>query len=636
MKSNLRWMLITGMTLFAGVVNAEDRMPWVADFNTACGMAAEQRRLVLLHFYNDNCGPCVRVEQNVFSRPEVADAVSQNYVAVKVHAGKNPQLASKYHVNQWPTDVFVTASGLEVFRTVSPQKPTDYVAVLNQVATHSGVGSARLANNPANANPTNIVAQASSKTQGAFSAAAAALSGVFTSTEQRVQQTTTDAQRAAAEAQQKWNATSQQAQNAVNQGQASATSIYQQANTAVTQGEQQVAAAGQQAATSASTAVQQAEQQATAAVQQATNTAQQWENQATSAVQGYERQATAAYQQAHDRALQVGQQVEQQADATKQQWQATASQTAQEVNTAAQNLKQQASSLLDRRSAFVPVETSPAAAAIAPTASSVQAAPQTTPPAPTAPAAATAVAAGNPPVVATSAPALPQVETAPAANSPPNVTSNPYVTSRPAPAPQAPSSPPANSAPSLAQAYTNATAAATSAAPVAVQASAILPAQQPQPPSIAPANGPANGSHQLVPVSQAPPLGLDGFCPVTLVETMSKNSGDRNAWKKGDRRFGAIHKGRTYLFTSADNQQRFLQNPDGYAPVLSGCDPVLYTERGQMVDGKRAFGLVTSDKHIYLFADEASRNRFEKSPAGYVGALQQAMARNNQSASIYR
>src|SRR5262245_7635608 len=129
MTSNSRTVLMVALTLLAtAAANAQDRVPWVADFNTACGMAAEQRRLVLLHFYNDNCGPCVRVDQNVFSKTEVADAVSQNYVAVKVHAGRDPQLASKYHVNQWPTDVFVTASGLEVFRTVSPQKPTDYIA----------------------------------------------------------------------------------------------------------------------------------------------------------------------------------------------------------------------------------------------------------------------------------------------------------------------------------------------------------------------------------------------------------------------------------------------------------------------------------------------------------------------------
>src|SRR5205807_5708297 len=150
MKSNLRLSLSIAFLLAAAAslhgaapALATDQVPWVADFQAACGMAAEQHRLVLLHFYNDNCGPCVRVDQNVFSRAEVAEAVSQNYLAVKVHAGKSPQLASRYRVQQWPTDVFVTPSGLEVYRTISPQKPDAYLAVLNQVALQTGVGAAR-------------------------------------------------------------------------------------------------------------------------------------------------------------------------------------------------------------------------------------------------------------------------------------------------------------------------------------------------------------------------------------------------------------------------------------------------------------------------------------------------------------
>src|SRR5262249_3694631 len=150
MKSNARLGWSIALLLAAGALPmgaapalAEGQIPWVADFQAACGMAAEQHRLVLLHFYNDNCGPCVRLEQNVFSRPDVAEAVSQNYLAVKVHAGKSPQLASRYRVQQWPTDVIVTPSGLEVFRTISPQRQEDYVAMLNQVAQQSGVGTAR-------------------------------------------------------------------------------------------------------------------------------------------------------------------------------------------------------------------------------------------------------------------------------------------------------------------------------------------------------------------------------------------------------------------------------------------------------------------------------------------------------------
>src|SRR5436853_3662934 len=88
----------TVFSMAAAPALATDQVPWVADFQAACGMAAEQHRLVLLHFYNDNCGPCVRVDQNVFSKSEVAEAITQNYLAVKVHAGKSPQLASRYRV----------------------------------------------------------------------------------------------------------------------------------------------------------------------------------------------------------------------------------------------------------------------------------------------------------------------------------------------------------------------------------------------------------------------------------------------------------------------------------------------------------------------------------------------------------
>ena len=99
--------------------------------------------------------------------------------------------------------------------------------------------------------------------------------------------------------------------------------------------------------------------------------------------------------------------------------------------------------------------------------------------------------------------------------------------------------------------------------------------------------------------------------------------------------FGAIHQGRTYLFTNAENQQKFLANPDAYAPALAGCDPVRFAERGEMVDGKRAYGLVTPDRRIFLFADESSRNRFEQSPAAYSNAIQQAMLRSN-GGNLYR
>jgi protein disulfide-isomerase len=127
--------------------------------------------------------------------------------------------------------------------------------------------------------------------------------------------------------------------------------------------------------------------------------------------------------------------------------------------------------------------------------------------------------------------------------------------------------------------------------------------------------------------SQAPPVALDGFCVVTLVEKMK--------WQKADAKWGAIHRGRTYLFAGEAEQKLFLMNPDGFAPVLSGCDPVRFAKTGELVEGKRSYGLLTPDKRVFLFADEESLKLFERSPGEYAAAAHQAMLRGT-SGNLYR
>ena len=112
------------------------------------------------------------------------------------------------------------------------------------------------------------------------------------------------------------------------------------------------------------------------------------------------------------------------------------------------------------------------------------------------------------------------------------------------------------------------------------------------------------------------PVGMDGHCPVTLAE--------QSRWQLGDVRWGAVHRGRTYLFVGSGEQQRFLSNPDFYAPMLSGSDPVEYIERGNVVTGKRQHG-VFYRQQVYLFSSEETLDRFWKSPERYHAAAYQAM-----------
>jgi protein disulfide-isomerase len=106
-----------------------------------------------------------------------------------------------------------------------------------------------------------------------------------------------------------------------------------------------------------------------------------------------------------------------------------------------------------------------------------------------------------------------------------------------------------------------------------------------------------------------PPVGLDGFCPVELT--------DHRAWKVGDRRFGAIHRGRLYLFVGPEQQQRFLADPDRYSPVLAGIDTVLAAESGKQVPGLRKFGAFYGNR-VYLFATQETMERFMAQPTRFA------------------
>ena len=111
------------------------------------------------------------------------------------------------------------------------------------------------------------------------------------------------------------------------------------------------------------------------------------------------------------------------------------------------------------------------------------------------------------------------------------------------------------------------------------------------------------------------PLGLEGYCPVTIAE--------RQAWVEGRAQWGVRHRGRTYLFAGPEQQQAFMANPDRYAPALSGDDPVLAFEAGRSEPGQRAMG-VTYGSRMYLFSSAETRAAFSADPARYTTRVQMA------------
>jgi YHS domain-containing protein/thioredoxin-related protein len=426
------WLLLSLCHSFA---QERDLMPWARDFREAAEIAARERKLVLLHFWADDCLPCRRLETNVFSREEVAGAVKTAFVPLKVHVEQSPELARRYQITRWPTDVVVTPTGLEVYRTVSPQEPIKYIAMLSDVARQSGSG---LANN--------VQQSVTTATRGVENA----LVGAF--------------------------------QNQVGPYQPAASPPVHSAPPAAQ-------------ATPSSVAVP--------------SDVGAWPTMTNPYVLGGNRgdSASPVSPKQNDYAGEYGG-----GDYAP--------------STPATN---------DNAYAAQPTAPSP-----------------NLPPPPT--------------FVQPNAPSQAAVNTATAKN---ELSGSEVI------------------APSRNTATTN--TVVTNTAP------------------------------------QLPPLGMDGYCVVTLDQD--------SAWKKGDKRFGAIHRGKLYLFANAEHQQKFLGDPDRYSPALSGFDPVLFMEQGELIEGKREFG-IKDGSQVYMFANLETRKKFEADPSRYMQSVQQAMLRADQSSKL--
>lgn len=116
---------------------------------------------------------------------------------------------------------------------------------------------------------------------------------------------------------------------------------------------------------------------------------------------------------------------------------------------------------------------------------------------------------------------------------------------------------------------------------------------------------------------------LDGYCPVSMIE--------KEAWVVGKREFGVIHLGEQYYFADRQAQEKFLQTPERYAPVLNGIDIVRFIDERKIVIGSRAFGWTDPDYgRVFLFSSEETANRFNENFESYsqqaLGIMDQVMA----------
>ena len=119
---------------------------WQTDLPKAQAKAKAEKKLVMLDFTgSDWCGWCIRLNSEVFSKPEFVEYAKTNLVAVEVdfpHAKKqteeqkkaNQELQEKYKIPGYPTIIVLNGAGEKVGQLgYMPGGPKAFIAELEKL-----------------------------------------------------------------------------------------------------------------------------------------------------------------------------------------------------------------------------------------------------------------------------------------------------------------------------------------------------------------------------------------------------------------------------------------------------------------------------------------------------------------------
>ncbi|MBR0191722.1 MAG: thioredoxin family protein [Thermoguttaceae bacterium] len=118
---------------------------------------------------------------------------------------------------------------------------------------------------------------------------------------------------------------------------------------------------------------------------------------------------------------------------------------------------------------------------------------------------------------------------------------------------------------------------------------------------------------------------LEGFSPVALV--------DENRWVPGNENLTADFESAQYCFASEGEKEKFLQNPRYYALVSGGCDVVILAESSRKVEGDRRFG-VRYEEQNFVFSSAENLEKFRANPDFYTTKIRELAWRNAQPESM--
>lgn len=110
--------------------------PWEKGTSLEQALARAENKLILLDFYSDNWGGCVRLDAETFTNNDVIEFSKKHFISLKYDAwydSTGKELFSNYNGHGIPLLVFINSKGEEVDRIVGFKPHDEYLSFINNV-----------------------------------------------------------------------------------------------------------------------------------------------------------------------------------------------------------------------------------------------------------------------------------------------------------------------------------------------------------------------------------------------------------------------------------------------------------------------------------------------------------------------
>jgi len=104
---------------------------WLTDWETAIDEARKTKKPIIIDVYQDDCGGCIRLEEETLADPAVVAEIERRFIPVKLHLFNDRAVTRPWQVFWTPTVLFADRSGKIRYTSVNYLPVPEFLDIMD-------------------------------------------------------------------------------------------------------------------------------------------------------------------------------------------------------------------------------------------------------------------------------------------------------------------------------------------------------------------------------------------------------------------------------------------------------------------------------------------------------------------------